>query len=196
MMSSSSSQSVIEARQCLDVIAQYNREIGQPWTHGVGHPPHPTDIQRLHMPVPWQSGTRYNDSRASTRVSMHFTTSLMWSITHCCSSRCVNMSSALKVGSYCVIFGNDGLNPWKFWGFASIWTFIITGWVVVLTCSSAQSTEVYRWRNKLDGWVIGWLFFSPNDISGLRRPKNVKFGTKVVSSMRMMHTLIYGKKVF
>jgi len=29
--------------------------------------------------------------------------------------------------------------------------------------------------------------FSPNNISGLRRPKNVKFGIKVASSMRMMH---------
>jgi len=28
--------------------------------------------------------------------------------------------------------------------------------------------------------------FSPNDISGLRRPKNIKCGTKVASSMRMM----------
>jgi len=27
--------------------------------------------------------------------------------------------------------------------------------------------------------------FSPNDISGQRRPKNVKFRTKVVSSMKI-----------
>jgi len=32
-------------------------------------------------------------------------------------------------------------------------------------------------------------FFSPNDILGLRRPKNIKFGTKVASGMTMMHTL-------
>jgi len=42
----------------------------------------------------------------------------------------------------------------------------------------------------------GWLFFSPNDISGLRRPKNVKFGTKVASSTRMMHTLRFPETVF
>jgi len=36
-------------------------------------------------------------------------------------------------------------------------------------------------------WVGVCPVFSPNDISGLRRPKNVRFGTKVVSSMRMMH---------
>jgi len=34
--------------------------------------------------------------------------------------------------------------------------------------------------------------YSPNDISGLRRPKNIKFGT----SMRMMHTLRFLEKVF
>jgi len=37
--------------------------------------------------------------------------------------------------------------------------------------------------------------FSPSDISGLRRPKNVKFGIKVASSMRMMHTLRFLEKV-
>jgi len=38
--------------------------------------------------------------------------------------------------------------------------------------------------------------FSPNDISGLRRPKNVKFGTKVASSMKMMNTLRFLEKGF
>jgi len=33
------------------------------------------------------------------------------------------------------------------------------------------------------------VWVTPNDISGLRRPKNVKYGTKVASSMRMMCTL-------
>jgi len=33
-------------------------------------------------------------------------------------------------------------------------------------------------------WVT---VFSPDDISGLRRPKNVEFGTEVASSTRMMH---------
>jgi len=37
--------------------------------------------------------------------------------------------------------------------------------------------------------------FSPNDISGLRRPKNVKFGTKVASSTRMIHALRLLEKV-
>jgi len=38
-----------------------------------------------------------------------------------------------------------------------------------------------------------WLtVFSPNDISGLRGPKNVNFGTKVASSRRRMHAL-FGK---
>jgi len=38
---------------------------------------------------------------------------------------------------------------------------------------------------------ISWLgdCFSPKDISGLRRPKNVKFGTMVASSTRMMHAV-------
>jgi len=36
-------------------------------------------------------------------------------------------------------------------------------------------------------WVLDWMtVFSLSDISGLRRPKNVKFGTKVASSMRTM----------
>jgi len=37
---------------------------------------------------------------------------------------------------------------------------------------------------------------APNEISGLRRPKNAKFGTKAASSARMMytlHTYIFGK---
>jgi len=63
--------------------------------------------------------------------------------------------------------------------------------------SSVRITEVHGWRNKLGVWVRGclceWLvgdcFFSPNDISRLRRPKNVKFGTKVASSTRMMRAL-------
>jgi len=47
------------------------------------------------------------------------------------------------------------------------------------------------------GWVSGWVaVFSPNDISGLRRPKNDKFGTKVASSTGMMRALIFFEKVF
>jgi len=44
--------------------------------------------------------------------------------------------------------------------------------------SAFPQTEVYEWRNKLGGWLT---VFSQNDISGLRRPKNIKFGTKVAS---------------
>jgi len=44
---------------------------------------------------------------------------------------------------------------------------------------------------------ISLTAFPPSDISGLDRIKNVKFGTKVVSSTWMMHTLRFlGKKVF
>jgi len=45
-------------------------------------------------------------------------------------------------------------------------------------------------------WVSGSMtVFSRNDISGLRMPKNIKFGTKVASSTRMMHTLRFLEKV-
>jgi len=44
--------------------------------------------------------------------------------------------------------------------------------------------------------VTGGLFFSASDILGLRRPKNVKFGIKMASSMRMMHTLSFWKRFF
>jgi len=43
------------------------------------------------------------------------------------------------------------------------------------------------------GWVT---VISPDDISGLRRPKNIKFGTNVVSSTRMMRTLRFPQIVF
>jgi len=50
-------------------------------------------------------------------------------------------------------------------------------------------------------WVSGWVtVFSLNDISGLTRPKNIKFGTKVAPSTRMMHsvahTWICGENVY
>jgi len=48
------------------------------------------------------------------------------------------------------------------------------------------SIEVHRWRIKLGVWVT---VVSANDISGLRRPKNVKFGTKVASSTRIVRAL-------
>jgi len=38
--------------------------------------------------------------------------------------------------------------------------------------------------------------FSPKNISGLRRPKNVKFGIKVTSSMRIMYALRFLEKSF
>jgi len=47
------------------------------------------------------------------------------------------------------------------------------------------------------GCLCGWVTnFSPNDISGPRRSKNVEFGTKVAPSTRMMHTLRFSDKVF
>jgi len=55
---------------------------------------------------------------------------------------------------------------------------------------SVWSTDVDAWQNKLGCLVSGWVtVFSLNDISRLRRPKNVKFGTKLASSMRMMYAL-------
>jgi len=50
----------------------------------------------------------------------------------------------------------------------------------------------------VSGWVGVWVgdCFFPNAISGPRRPKNIKFGTKVASSMRMMHALRFLSKVF
>jgi len=38
------------------------------------------------------------------------------------------------------------------------------------------------------------LFYSPNDISGLGWPKNLKFGIKVTSSTRMMRAIDFLKK--
>jgi len=38
--------------------------------------------------------------------------------------------------------------------------------------------------------------FSPNDISGLKKLKNVEFGTKVASSTRMMSALRFLEKFF
>jgi len=57
-------------------------------------------------------------------------------------------------------------------------------------------TEVHGWQNKLGVSLGGWWLFSPNNISGLRRPKNVKFGTKVASSVRMMCAPRFLEKVF
>jgi len=47
--------------------------------------------------------------------------------------------------------------------------------------------------SRVSGWVS---VFSPNDISEFTRPKNVKFGTKVATSMKMMRTLDFQKKFF
>jgi len=51
-----------------------------------------------------------------------------------------------------------------------------------------------RFTDDKINWVGG--FYSPNDISGLIRTKVVEFGTKVVSSMRLMRTLRFLEKVF
>jgi len=54
-----------------------------------------------------------------------------------------------------------------------------------------------RFTDREIRWVSGWVgdFFSPN-ISGLRRPKDIVFGTKVVSSTTMMCTLRFLEKLF
>jgi len=52
--------------------------------------------------------------------------------------------------------------------------------------SQCRALEVHGWQNKLGDWVI---VFSPNDISGLRRPRNVKFVTELASSTRVMRGL-------
>jgi len=39
------------------------------------------------------------------------------------------------------------------------------------------------------------VVFSPNDISGLRKPKNVEFGTDVPSSTRMIRTIRFLENV-
>jgi len=60
--------------------------------------------------------------------------------------------------------------------------------------TSVGSTE---FTDRDISWVSGRVTgFSPNDISGLRRPKNVEFGTKVVSSTRVMLALGFLEKVF
>jgi len=46
---------------------------------------------------------------------------------------------------------------------------------------------------RLGGWPL--TVSSPNDPSGLRKPKNVKFGTKLASSTRMMHANFFEKVV-
>jgi len=48
----------------------------------------------------------------------------------------------------------------------------------------------------MDGKIRWVTVFSPNDISGQRRPKNIKFGTKVVCSMKMMLALRFLVKSF
>jgi len=42
-------------------------------------------------------------------------------------------------------------------------------------------SSVWRFLDGKISWVSGWV--TPNDISGLRRPKNFKFGTKVTSTL-------------
>jgi len=54
--------------------------------------------------------------------------------------------------------------------------------------------SLHKRQNKLGGWVVDRFFRS--DISGLRRPKNVKFGTNVASTTGMMLELRFWEKVF
>jgi len=54
--------------------------------------------------------------------------------------------------------------------------------------------------SELAGWVSGCVcavtVFSPNIVLGVRRLMNVKFGTKVASSRRMMRSLRFLEKEF
>jgi len=71
-------------------------------------------------------------------------------------------------------------------------------WFCDMLFFSVWSTEVRGWQNKLYVCLGRWVtVFSPNDISGLRRPENIKFVTKVASSTRMMHALrLFEKKIY
>jgi len=54
-----------------------------------------------------------------------------------------------------------------------------------------------RFTDREISWVFGWVTgFTASDIPGLRRPKNVKFGTSVASGMKMMHALSFSKSFF
>jgi len=54
----------------------------------------------------------------------------------------------------------------------------------VSQCSGAEHWGSQMVKSARSGWV-----YSPNDMSGLRRPKNVGFGTEVAFSTRMMRAL-------
>jgi len=61
----------------------------------------------------------------------------------------------------------------------------------------ASKTVFTRFTDGEISYLCGWeTAFALNDISGLRRPKNVIFGTKVASSTKMMHTLRFSEKKF
>jgi len=67
----------------------------------------------------------------------------------------------------------------------------LTGYVASTgEVSALKIPQFHGWRNKLGVWLGDWVTVcSLSDISGLRRPKSVKFGTKVASNTRMMGAL-------
>jgi len=48
----------------------------------------------------------------------------------------------------------------------------------------------------MGGEIIWVIVFSPNDVSGMRRPKNVTFGTKLASRTTVMCALRFLEKGF
>jgi len=74
-----------------------------------------------------------------------------------------------------------------------------TAYTLIAWCrvqSRIGSNFTCRFMDGEVSWVSALVnVFSPNDISRLRRPKSVKFGTKVASSMRMLLALRFMGKV-
>jgi len=68
-------------------------------------------------------------------------------------------------------------------------------WFLLVFMSNVPQCGAQRFKDGEISWVYRWVTFFSSDSSGLRRPKNVKFGTKVASSMKMMHTLRFLEKV-
>jgi len=62
-------------------------------------------------------------------------------------------------------------------------------------CNDARHSVTFT-NDEIISLSVWVTVSSLSDISGLRRPKNIKFGTKVASCMRMMSTLRSLEKVF
>jgi len=88
------------------------------------------------------------------------------------------------------------------WLYIVVWVmsvFIKLVSAAVRALFSINTVAVVARTDECTSWYVPhWgsrMAKSPNDISWLRRPENVKFGTKVASSTRMMHTLRFLGKV-